>query len=346
MRLGALYGPTVSSCQFDGNLYCHIHMGNSLGVSEGCLFLRPYFEGTSGPNFYLSSATSTVTVMEPDPDGLNYPWPCVGNGGPMTVYAQGNVFCPPGAQSGLTSLTISSESRFTRGWDVSASPTTSIPTPTVSLLFNTSTLVSVTSGAGNSTLTAVPAIVPCEQDGVRIILHNTGAGQNVTLKDDTLLGNSLFLDAPSVVLAWRHFIVLESYLGGWYQVGRLSGINSSTHTGEGSAIVKTTDATPTTLYQWQAVNSTTVIRADVTADDGGTNCAAWTDVQIAFDRSTNIMGQMTVGVSRGTNAGEPPAGWALSAGSSGIIGQLIVTGAVATTINWRVVVRQQGTLNL
>jgi hypothetical protein len=207
------------------------------------------------------------------------------------------------------------------------------------------------------TLTSTPTIT-AGLDGNILVIFNLG--KPITFVDNSQhTGTLLQLQAPMVTVGSGDTIrFLQSNSGSWRQLGQVSHqvSYSSIGGGEGSAIVRTTDATPTTLMSYAPGNTgnsvggyKAVVTACVDGFQTAHDSAAWFDVNVSWHShySDNPIVNWSIGDVHGTNgggsgvitSGGAPFGWDItvtySGGPSGTLA-LVVTGDASHTVNWSV----------
>ncbi len=202
-------------------------------------------------------------------------------------------------------------------------------------------------------LTGSPTIAVPPINGLVLVLHNVGTNP-VTFQASggfQYSGSGMELDMPRVTVGSLEIITLISSGTQWFQWGGVSHIYrgpfaaSSSSGNFGSEQVTTTDATPTTIYSLLVGSGfgfdAIAFEFDLIANTaGGAARASWLRVSASLDNAGVIDGAPDLGVARGSNGGNPPAGWTWSITSPAASRVNIqVTGAAATTIDWGIKVR-------
>lgn len=321
----------VSLAATTGNVYHAVNTEGQGGVALavgldastdvlGTVVIRPYFEG--GPQgLPLDDNSKHTTIINPTnlnvqrTDGLTFAQIDFATWFGRTRALVESEFWE------ITQLSITSDRQAitVANWDISSSEPPA--------LFQLS---------ANATYRLGDLSTPNINGGV-VRLHNLGTIP-INIQDSGF-GTVYILQSAQMVLWPKAWIDFYYYNGKWYQTnaGRGASYPANGTMGEGSAIVSTTDATPTRLFVINPWND--IIFSGFSADvsgytSDGTQLGVWEDVRARFANQAQI-GAFTTSHVTGTNSGNPPTGWAVNL--TGGIGswQLTVTGAAATNITWR-----------
>ena len=287
VRIGGLHGILAdllmaATPAIDVSAMC----GSSSERTWSSLFNHCDFEASSLVYIHPSiPQTGGYTFMEPArPVGI------IGQG-PYTVDFQGSIHSVNGPVISMPVTTLTIPQTV-----LTVSAATQIPAPDTGAAFGSGHTSYVWINSSTPVvLTATPTISTAGvASGTRVILVNNGF-QPITLACDILYVTSLYLTAQYITLG--HGDSIEFILLGtkWVQIGGSTfGNNVAGNTGAGSKPTKTTNNTPTTLWDLfvnaPIVASGTTALFDVVAQArDGTDYASWSGCKVVYDGADHII---------------------------------------------------------
>lgn len=272
---------------------------------------------------YVQNESFDVSVANPAGAQLVWGAPDFAGGGPVQLRQAGADI----ARGTTTRVPITALQLFTQnqGGPLNVVAGTVIPAPDFSIAggagasyvrVNVFSATPIDWVGGIDTPIVAPGVSPL---GVTLFMTNV-SGSGVTMNIvGVASGGTIWMPAPYCALGFLETAQFIWEGSGWICLGKTSQWfgNGGNGPQAGSRVIVVSDNTPTMLYKFPAVAAVTpgsALEFNVAAQvqgSGGTTSATWLGGRAVWDGANNPLGVFFAGTPYGTNAGLPPAGWAL-----------------------------------